>query len=108
MQEKLRAQLHRKHGRDAVMLEKDYIDARVDTTKETILYEIKTDATPREAIRTAIGQLLEYAYYHSEAPSRVPRLVVVGRSKIDQSDDAYLRSLKRKFRLRLEYLQITV
>ena len=58
-----------------------YIDlvARQDGALQ--FYEIKTDTSPRLALRNAIGQLLEYAYWPD--PVKPARLVVVGASPLD-------------------------
>jgi len=49
-----------------VILESDDVDITIPGEKKTILIEIKTDSNPRVAIREAIGQLLEYAYYRPQ------------------------------------------
>ena len=56
-----------------------YIDLVACRDRKYEFYEIKTDATPRLAIRHAIGQLLEYAYW--PVPVRPSRLVVVAEQR---------------------------
>jgi Holliday junction resolvase len=60
-----------------VTLETENVDITVVDGKKTILIEIKTDPNPRAAIREAIGQLLEYAYYRSLKAFGVLELVVI-------------------------------
>ena len=69
-------------------------------------YEIKTASTPRGCIREAIGQLLEYAYW--PGGPKVKKLFVVGESEMDEDGTEYLRRLKKRFRLPIEYKQFTV
>jgi len=71
-----------------------YIDlvARQDGAIE--FYEIKTDTSPRLALRNAIGQLLEYAYWPDLV--KPDRLVVVGASPLDAEAHKYLCTSGRK------------
>ncbi|MNW19684.1 hypothetical protein D3C71_2197850 [compost metagenome] len=57
-------------------------------------------------MRLAIGQLLEYAYYWNELPEKAVRLVAVGRTALSAEDERYLRYLKEKLNLPLEYRQV--
>ena len=67
-------------------------------------YEIKTDTTPRLAIRHAIGQLLEYAYW--PAPIRPSRLFVVSEQPLDAEAADYLRRLEAEIGLSICYRQV--
>ncbi len=68
-----------------------------------VIFEVKTSKTPRECVREALGQLLEYGYWPGS--KEVKRLVVVGPSPIDPETTRYLEALVGRFRLPLEYLQ---
>lgn len=57
-------------------------------------YEIKTDSSARLAIRNAMGQLLEYAYWPE--PARPKRLFIVSEQPLDADADRYLRTLEEK------------
>ena len=82
-----------------------YIDlvARQDGALQ--FYEIKTDTSPRLALRNAIGQLLEYAYWPD--PVKPARLVVVGASPLDAEADEYLCNLRAQTGLSISYRQVT-
>jgi hypothetical protein len=72
--------------------------------REFWYYEIKTAQSPRACLREALGQLLEYAYWPRAQEAR--RLIVCGESPLDDDGKIYLRLLRRRFRLPIEYQQI--
>jgi len=69
-------------------------------------YEIKTAQSPRACLRQALGQLLEYAFW--PGAQEAIRLVVVGEAALDEEGAEYLRTLKKRFSLPVEYEQIVV
>lgn len=83
-----------------------YIDlvARRDGALE--FYEIKTDISPRLALRNAIGQLLEYAYWPE--PVKPARLVVVGALPLDDETAGYLSNVTAETGLNVSYRQVTL
>lgn len=81
-----------------------YIDLVALRNGEYEFYEIKTDATPRLAIRHAVGQLLEYAYW--PAPVRPKRLVVVAEHPLDAEAADYLRTLETETGLSIGYRRV--
>ena len=83
-----------------------YIDLAAHRDGEYEFYEIKTDGTARLAIRNAIGQLLEYAYW--PAPARPNRLVVVSEQPLDAEAAGYLRTLQTETDLPIDYRQVNV
>jgi hypothetical protein len=67
-------------------------------------YEIKTAISAAACIREALGQMLEYAYWlGGQEPQRI---VICGEGQLDSEGVAYLRRLKERFGLPLEYEQI--
>ncbi len=69
-------------------------------------YEIKTALTPRACLREAIGQLLEYGFWPgAQEPAR---FIVVGESPIDGDAQEYLRRLRKRFSLPIEYEAIAI
>ena len=70
-------------------------------------YEIKTALSPRACLREALGQVLEYAYWPGGA-QEATRLIVCGEGRLDENDAAYLRLLKERFRLPIDYEQIQI
>jgi hypothetical protein len=81
------------------------IDLVVKDQDQYCFYEIKTCQSPRECIRDAVGQLLEYAFWPG-APD-VSRLIVAGPVPLDEEARAYLRCLKERFSLPLEYEHVS-
>lgn len=69
-------------------------------------YEIKTSHSPRACLREAVGQLLEYAFWPGAQEGT--RLIVVGETAIDKDAEEYLRRLKARFALPIEYEQIVI
>ena len=57
----------------------DFVDVRVQTGTEIVLYEIKCDQQPRSVIRHALGSILEYAYHPVRNHQLPVRLCIVGR-----------------------------
>jgi hypothetical protein len=108
MQAKLLDELQKTFGHDCVTLEEDFVDAIVRTDKEITLYEIKTDLEPRTTIRNAMGQVLEYAYHPFRKHNLPLRLVIVGRCPLTAEDEMYLKILKERFFLPLEYKVISI
>ncbi|MDI1247850.1 MAG: hypothetical protein PSV13_03110 [Lacunisphaera sp.] len=108
MQAKLMAELQQEYGKECVCREEDFVDVRVETEKELIYFEIKTDLDPRAVIRQALGQILEYAYHPARAGRRPDSLVIVGRLILGEQDKAYLASLRERFSLPISYRVVTV
>lgn len=108
MQAKLMAELQKEFGRSCVRREQDFIDVRVETEKELLYFEIKTDLDPRSVIRQALGQLLEYAYHPDRRGRRPDKLVIVGRTALGSNDAAYLDGLCERFRLPLSYRAVSI
>lgn len=68
------------------------------------LYEIKVASTAAQAVREALGQLLEYAYRKSGLHPE--RMVIVSEPELDAATDAYLAYLRAQFQLPLYYRQV--
>ena len=81
-----------------------YIDLVACRDGEYEFYEIKTDASARLAIRHAIGQLLEYAYW--PAAARPKRVVVVAERPLDPEAADYIRTLEAETGLAIGYRQV--
>jgi|AntRauTorcE11897_2_1112592.scaffolds.fasta_scaffold15815_1 hypothetical protein len=82
------------------------VDLIVQNDGEYWFYEIKTCTSPRICLRQAIGQLLEYAYW--PASQEAKRLIVVGKSELDEDGKEYLSRLRQKFSLPIRYEQVSV
>ena len=91
-----------------VVREENYIDVLVKTDDAVRLYEIKSDLAPRNVLRLAIGQLLEYAYFYFKGDGRKVTLIAVGRNELSEDDETYLAYLRDKVGLTLEYRVVRV
>jgi hypothetical protein len=69
-------------------------------------FEIKTAASPRACLREALGQLLEYAYWPGSNEAK--RLIICGENPLDSDGEKYLRRLRQRFQLPIEYEQIVL
>jgi hypothetical protein len=92
-----------RYGKENVILERNNVDITIIDGEKTILIEIKTNSTPRAAIREAIGQLLEYAYCRPQAGARALELVVIAPGKLDEPADEYIQRLRTKFSIPISY-----
>lgn len=106
MQAILGNELRKEYPKADIQFESDYIDVLVSTADRRILFEIKSDYSPRKVMRLAIGQLLEYAYYPGREDERELELVMVGRADLDKSGKEYLKRLQESFGLPLGYRQV--
>ncbi|MGA8149579.1 MAG: hypothetical protein WB952_01280 [Terriglobales bacterium] len=97
--------LRHKFGHAAVSYESGHVDLTLEyklgTRHKVAFFEVKTEPTVKQCIRAAVGQLLEYSYYPSDA--RADELIVVGWALPEPKDVQYLRHLSRKFALPLGY-----
>ncbi len=111
IQAKLLAELRAEYPSAEISCEEDFVDITVRTSKEKILFEIKSDITPRTVLRLAIGQLLEYAFYYPpkhDDLARENRLIAVGRKPLSEEDALYLKYLQNALKLPLDYRAVTI
>lgn len=111
MQESLYRQLASKYGAENVGTELSSgegtsVDVVVRREDAFWFYEIKTVRSPRACLRQALGQLLEYAFWPGSREAT--RLIIVGETALDDEGAEYLRTLRKRFSLPLEYEHIVV
>ncbi|AGA33032.1 hypothetical protein TVNIR_1361 [Thioalkalivibrio nitratireducens DSM 14787] len=82
------------------------VDAAVRSDSGLAFYEVKVAPTVQSCVRTALGQLLEYAYWPSA--ERAHELIVVGEAEIDDEARAYLHLLRGRFALPVWYRRVDV
>jgi hypothetical protein len=111
LQKALYDRLARQYGADNVRTELPSgagtsIDVAVCHEREFLFYEIKTAHSPRACLRQALGQLLEYSFWPGS--QEAARLIVVGETPLDKEGAKYLRKLRKRFSLPIEYEQVVV
>lgn len=110
IQEKLIKKLREKYGYKNVSPENKIGGKKIDVVlrngKEFVFYEVKVSDSTKACIRDAIGQLMEYAYWPGRKNADL--LVVVGEEEIDNKTTLYLKYLKDKFNLPIQYEKISI
>ena len=96
------------YGKENVGTENRIGNKRIDTLVKTEqgynIYEIKTHSNPRDCIREAMGQILDYAYFEIE--DMINKMYIVGPSPNTADVDQYLAKLRENHGLKLYYLTI--
>jgi hypothetical protein len=106
MRDALYASLVEMHGAEHVSCEEDTCCGRpadivVRLRDGYELFEIKTALAPRDCIRQALGQLLEYAYWPGSPDCSA--LWVIGPSPLDDETRMHLAGLRDRFQIPVEY-----
>ncbi|MCZ8158442.1 MAG: hypothetical protein O9256_00865 [Rhizobiaceae bacterium] len=110
IQDRLVEQLRRIYGHDAVGSEQPTgtggrADVLVRLPEDLwAIYEIKPAETARQAVREALGQLLEYGYRTGARPDVT--LHIVSDADLDSDTELYLERLSDRFDLHIEYLHV--
>lgn len=110
--ETLHARLADEFGRDAVGTEQPsglggLVDAVVKYDDKSYgIYEVKVTATASDAIRQALGQLLEYAY--REGAWDPEKMFVVGEAPLDAESRQFLARLREQFTIPIQYRRLVV
>lgn len=108
MQRSLYKALVEVHGHPNVAAEQPmasgaFADLVVQDGDSYHIYELKTDKSPRECVRQALGQIMEYAYWPGSPP--VSALWIVGPAPIDEQGQEYVSKLQGRFSIPLKYRQ---
>lgn len=78
-----------------------YVDITVKTTAgEKIFYELKTSDV-KNALRLAIGQLLEYSHYSNN--TKADKLIIVTKYAANSDDIAYIQRLRILYQIPIYY-----
>ena len=73
------------------------IMGKLKGTDEWHYFEVKTSSA-KQAIREALGQILEYSHY-DHSSSRASKLYIIGPEKPDEKDIAYIQKLRDMYKL---------
>ena len=105
LQEALMILLQKHFGVKNVLREDGWVDLIVRDKNRTLLIELKTDPVARRAIRDAIGQILEYAYFRPSPQMLNLELFIVPPGPMDAEAVAYLKVLNQYFGIPVRYCQ---
>jgi len=103
MQGELLILLQNKFGKDNVTRETDCVDLTVVNGNLKLLVELKSDSDARMAIRKALGQVLEYAYYNANPNSQNVRLIIIAPGPVTPRVTQYVKLLNENFRIPVSY-----
>ncbi|HET9505643.1 MAG TPA: hypothetical protein VFO93_19015 [Hymenobacter sp.] len=84
------------------------LEVRNPTTDARLLFELKSSTGPsslRPAVREALGQLLEYAFWPNE-PARIQSLIIATPNPVNKVLSRFLARLSLPSRVDIEYLQV--
>jgi hypothetical protein len=103
--------LEKRHKKGNVGTENDLgyqtkVDVVVKDHSNYVFYEIKTSQTAKAAIREAIGQILEYAFWPNK--NRAKKLVIIAPPAPTEDAKVYIQKLRKEFGLPLFYQQYDV
>lgn len=84
------------------------MDITIRNGNSKILVEVKSDPDARVAIRKALGQILEYAYFEPERQNDHAKLVIVAPGLQTQKIANYLDRLRKKFGISVSYCQFSL
>lgn len=105
LQGELMARLQEKFGKENVEGEANWVDITVKIGKRRMLIEVKTYANAKYAIREALGQILEYAYFDSTTQAAGTELFIVAPAPANEQVSTYLNILRNSFRIPIQYCQ---
>ena len=89
-----------------VYIEKGRVDIKAITQQDTWhYYELKTD-NPKQSIRKALGQILEYAYFPDT--EKAEKLIIIADGKPDENVIKYLNHIRDKFDLPISYRHFNI
>lgn len=92
------------NGYGSVVTDEDFVDIKaVDSKGRKIFFELKTATSVKNAIRQALGQLLEYNHYPN--CNNADKLIIVTVSEADKKDIQYLTGLRQVYKIPIYYQQ---
>ena len=88
----------------SVETERDFVDIKVQRPEGITLIELKSSASALQAIRSGLGQVLEYAFVHPEWRSALFELIIVGQGLPTDQSTEYINWLREKYKLPVRYI----
>ena len=97
----LQKRLVKEYGESCVSMEENFVDLKVTLPDRAILYEVKSDSNAGSCIRSALGQVLGYAF-SIEKPEK-KKIVVVGEYPANSREKALISYLKAALNIEFDY-----
>lgn len=92
------------NGYTSVVTDEDFVDIKAtDSVGTKLFFELKTATTVKNAIRQAIGQLLEYNHYPNN--NKADKLIIVTVLEPTREDMEYLQGLRTAYQIPVYYQQ---
>ena len=107
MEVEIKKALEKQYGKGTVEAQRNFTDLTLTTENRRVLVEIKTSENARQAIRDALGQLLDYAYF-DKREQEYTELVIIGRGSATRETRRYLDNIRGRFGLKINYLQYQI
>ena len=108
MQREIKSILEAQFGKGTVEAERNDRDLKLRSPHRRGLIEIKAHEDARLAIRDALGQLLEYAYFDPVDRNNGDELFIVGQGPMTPEAQDFLAYISSRFGLVVTYLRYQV
>jgi len=114
LQKRLMELLQKRFGKTNVRREGGFgpapFDLVVRNGQRTVLIEMKAYSDARRAIREALGQILEYAFFYPKASNRAKNvdLFIVAPAPMNEEVASYMNLLQTRFEIPVRYCSFTL
>jgi hypothetical protein len=88
----------------SVETERDFVDIKVERPEGITLIELKSSSSALRAIRSGLGQVLEYAFVHPEWRNALFELIIVGQGLPTDQSTEYINWLRENYTLPVRYI----
>lgn len=106
LQEALKNKLIAQYGKEAVLLEENYVDVKLLQKDMIVFYEVKSSPYASDCIREALGQILSYTF--NDIDNRKKRIVIVGQFMPNNNEIEFIKYIKKNLNIEFEYENIDI
>jgi hypothetical protein len=104
LQEALKNKLIAQYGKEAVLLEENYVDIKLLLSESINFYEVKSLPYASDCIREALGQILSYTF--NDKDKRKKKIIIVGQYLPNNNETEFIEWLKDNLNIEFEYENI--
>jgi hypothetical protein len=108
MEAELLLKLQAEFGKDNVCRQMHHVDLTLRTPRGSLLIELKSDPDARQAIRKALGQVMEYAYFNPSLGKLEHRLMIISPGIETNAVKQYLALLNDRFNIPVSYCKFAL